>query len=98
LTDIRFRHFEVVRARANPEGLSFDVAGAEGVVLGISADEESAEPWYAIAFGDHDTVMLPEHLLAATGRHSERSAFYDGDAVRVSREGRVVADDDRPPA
>lgn len=86
---------DIVTIGHSDEARALEVAGEEGVVLGISADEATGEPWFAVQVSDLPTVMLPPSDLTPTGRSVARGELYSGESLRVTRHGRVF--DDAPP-
>jgi len=84
--------FEIVVIGDSDAARSLELVGAEGVVLGVSEDEESHERWFAVQVGDMPAVMLPLGDLTRTSRSVPRSLVYPGDRLRVSDDGRILGD------
>jgi Immunity protein 31 len=90
----RFDFYEVVRVRESPKTISSGIALLEGVVLGLSTDDEPApgEPAYSVhldALGE--SWFLYESELEATGSFRRHEDFHDGSSIRVSRRGEVLS-------
>ena len=83
--------YEVVAIGDAPEATKLGVAGATGVVTGISEDDGAR--WYAVLVGDR-SYFLPESALSSTGRSVDRDEIYSGESLHVDLEGSPL---DPPP-
>lgn len=85
----KFQFYEVVRlapTRSEQKAL----AGGEGVVLGMAANEAGEWSYAVSVTGTDSTRSFEEEDLESTGRIRTREEFYPGGALRVSREGKVL--------
>src|SRR5512143_1853681 len=87
------RLFDLVRIGESDDARALELVGAEGVVLGRSEDATTGETWFAVQVGGLPAVMLPSGNLIPTGRSVPPTSVYVGGHLRVSEEGRIIADD-----
>ena len=77
----KFDFYEIVKV-VSSEKIYSDIYGFEGVVLGMSKNDDGF--WGYAVFVNNDTWSLDEKALSATGRFSSRENFYsDKDTVKV---------------
>jgi hypothetical protein len=89
---VTFEYVEIVRVRATDATTRDGIAGLDGAVLGISAEDDGEivglpSRSYERAGG---SWMLQPADLEGTGRHDRRETFYDGSSIRVSQAGEIV--------
>ncbi len=85
----QFDFYEKVRVTsANPD--LADIHGMLSAVLGRTQNDDGS--WgYAIHVYDRPTTYsVAESDLIPTGDHAQRSDFYSGDSIRVSRDGEIT--------
>jgi hypothetical protein len=85
--------YDIVQIGEPGDALTLEVAGAEGIVLGVSENEDTGERWFAVQVGDLPVVMLPLNSLRLTGRSVSRGSVYSGDHLRVSKTGNILQSD-----
>lgn len=88
----RFAHFDVVKVLETARTLELEIAGATGVVVGVSGnDSQASEPSYAVMIEPLGrAVMLSADELTPTGQRVEANSVYDGTEVRVTEHGEAV--------
>jgi hypothetical protein len=92
----RLDHFEVVEVRDTARTRELEVAGAKGLVVGVTGEEgESTEPSYAVMIEPLGrAVMLSAGELKSTGQRVEPGDVYDGTQVRITEHGEAVDSSD----
>lgn len=86
----RFDNFEVVRIRTSNFTRELEIAGTEGVILGVSQEGEGPIHYAVSIFGLDRGVMVAEEDIEPTGRRVAEEDIYDGTSIRVTDEGRLV--------
>ena len=87
-----YTHLDEVTIRDSQETRALRIAGAVGVVLGIS--ESSQDRWYSVMVDSYDeSFFLAGTDLRATGRRRSAEEFYDGSSIRVSQRGHLLQND-----
>lgn len=92
-----FSYYEIVRVLATPATTGEHIAGLEGAVLGIAAEDDGEIVSYAVSIYERDGICwsLAPTDLEPTGRHDRHENFCDGTSIRVSEQGELL---DPPPA
>lgn len=85
--------FSIVTIEDCEPAQELKLVGSEGIVLGLTQDDVTGETWCALKVGDLAVVMLPAMHLTPTGRSVVRHEIYQGDSIRVSRDGIVLSVD-----
>lgn len=89
----KFEFYEIVEVIALDPIFS-EIAGLEGVVLGM-AEDDSGDWYYSVLIDQKDeTWNIPGSCLETTGKYRSREDIYGGDSVRVTvngeGEGKIV--------
>ena len=85
----QFDFYEKVRVTSGNSELA-EINGMLSAVLGRAQNDDGS--WgYAIHVYDRPTTYsVAESDLTSTGEHAQRSDFYSGDSIRVSRDGEIT--------
>ncbi len=81
--------FDVITIGDSDEARDLEVAGREGVVLGVSEDAGSGERWFVVRVADMPAMMLPAADLTPTGRVVAKDDIYTGEHLRVTHQGSI---------
>lgn len=92
MTSGKPRILDVVEVLDSESTRELELVGAEGIVIGLTEDDDTREHWFAVQVGDLPAVMLARKDLRLTGRSVTRESIYSGDRLRVSREGEPLYD------
>lgn len=80
----RFNFYEVVVVNISCDYNTEKLIGEEGVILGMSQDEDNGQWSYAVSMSSTGAVWsLYEQQLATTGKYCNRADIYSGESVKV---------------
>lgn len=88
MSDKAIGAYDVVTIAHSDETQALEIAGEEGLVLGLSVDEISGEQWFAVQVRDLPLVMVSAADLSPTAAQSLATRSTGAIACKCAKTGR----------